>query len=191
MKKTLLIDNFDSFTFNLVQYVGELGGNPQVFRNNEISLLEVQRLKPSHIILSPGPGHPANKKYFGVCRDIIKNIHDIPLLGVCLGMQGIILEFGGNIIPAENILHGKTCNISHDGQEIFAHMSNPFKAMRYHSLLTEKATLPKCFRLSAQTSDGEIMAVSHTNLPFFGVQFHPESIGTPEGKKIIENFLSL
>lgn len=193
MKKTLIIDNFDSFVFNLVQYVGELEGNPVVFRNNEISLAEAKELSPTHIIISPGPGHPANSEYFGVCGEIIREMGtEIPLLGVCLGHQGIVTEFGGKVVSAPEIMHGKTSQVHHNQKGIFRDIETPLQVMRYHSLIAEKESFPSCLTVSATTEEkGLIMGLQHKEYPLYGIQFHPESIGTPQGKYIIRNFLEL
>ncbi|MEI7510859.1 MAG: aminodeoxychorismate/anthranilate synthase component II [Candidatus Peregrinibacteria bacterium] len=189
---TLVIDNFDSFVFNLVQYIGELGGNPQVFRNNEITLKEIRDLNPSHILLSPGPGNPEDPAYFGICADAIKELgKTIPLLGVCLGHQGIGSVFGAKVVPAPTIMHGKTSLCTHDEKGVFKNLSNPLRAMRYHSLCISPKTLPECLEISATSEDGTIMGVRHKTYPIHGIQFHPESIGTPEGKKLIQNFLDM
>jgi len=191
MKKILVIDNYDSFVYNLVQYIGELGADPLVYRNDRISLEEAERIKPDGIILSPGPGTPEDIKYFGVCSAIIKRIGSrIPILGVCLGHQGIIHSFGGRINRANNIMHGKTSMIEHDGKGILKGIKNPFRATRYHSLVGDRSTLPSCLKITAESlDDKEIMGVRHISYPIEGVQFHPESILTENGKKIIENFL--
>ncbi|MEM3382490.1 MAG: aminodeoxychorismate/anthranilate synthase component II [Nitrososphaerales archaeon] len=189
--KILIIDNYDSFVYNLVQYVGELGANPIVYRNDQISLEKINKLKPDGIILSPGPGTPEDIKYFGVCSLIIKQLGcNIPILGICLGHQGIIHSFGGRIIRASNIMHGKTSMIKHDESGVFKGIKNPFKATRYHSLVGDKLTLPSCLKVTAVSlDDHEIMGVRHVSYPIEGLQFHPESILTDNGKKIIENFL--
>ena len=190
--KTLVIDNYDSFVFNLVQYIGELGGNPTVFRNDEITLQEAIDFKPTHIIISPGPGHPADENYFGVSAQIIKTMgKTIPLFGVCLGHQGITHVFGGDVIKAPNIMHGKTSEMIHDQTGLFENISSPCTAMRYHSLVSDPKTFPTCLHITAQTDDGIIMALQHSQFPIYGVQFHPESIGSPEGKQMIQNFLAL
>ncbi len=189
---TLVIDNFDSFVFNLVQYIGELGGNPKVIRNNEMTFSEIQNLNPTHIVISPGPGNPEEQEYFGVCAEVIAKLgKTIPLLGVCLGHQGIGSVFGGKIIPAPNIMHGKTSLCTHDGKGILKDIINPLRAMRYHSLCVDPQTLPECLEVSAISEDGTLMGIRHKKYPIHGIQFHPESIGTPGGKKIIENFLSI
>ncbi|EKD94036.1 MAG: Para-aminobenzoate/anthranilate synthase glutamine amidotransferasecomponent II [uncultured bacterium] len=190
--KTLLIDNYDSFTYNLYQYIGELGGNPIVKKNDEVNREAVEKLSPTHIVLSPGPGTPEKDSDFGICQEVILTLgKHIPLLGVCLGHQGIVYAFGGKIIPAPEVRHGKTSAIQHDGKTIFTGIANPFTAMRYHSLLADRTTLPDCLEISAVTEDELIMGVRHKTYPIEGIQFHPESIGTHEGKKILKNFLSL
>ena len=190
--KTLLIDNYDSFTYNLYQYIGELGGNPIVKKNDEVNREAVEKLSPTHIVLSPGPGTPEKDSDFGICQEVILTLgKHIPLLGVCLGHQGIVYAFGGKIIPAPEVRHGKTSAIQHDGKTIFTGIANPFTAMRYHSLLADSTTLPDCLEISAVTEDELIMGVRHKTYPIEGIQFHPESIGTHEGKKILKNFLSL
>ncbi|MFC1753618.1 anthranilate synthase component II [Thermoproteota archaeon] len=191
--KTLLIDNYDSFVYNLVQQVGEFGSEPQVYRNNKITLKEINKLNPDNIIISPGPGTPSEKKYFGICSDIIRNLSPIlPILGVCLGHQGIIHGYGGNIIKAGRLMHGKVSLIKHDGEGIFEGLNNPFVATRYHSLVGERSTIPKELKISANSEDdNEVMAVKHVKYPVNGIQFHPESILTKEGGKLIRNFLKM
>lgn len=191
--KALIIDNYDSFTYNLYQYIGELKAKPIVFRNDEIDIEKIKKnIKPSHIILSPGPGSPENERDFGVCRDIILKLgKKIPILGVCLGHQGIIYYFGGRIIRAPQIVHGKTSLIRHNSKGIFKGLPNPIKAMRYHSLIGEKKTMPQCLEITAQTNDGLVMAVQHKKRPIYGIQFHPESFATLNGKDILKNFLNL
>jgi anthranilate synthase component 2 len=190
MLKTLVIDNFDSFVFNLVQYIGEMKGNPIVFRNNEISLEKIRKLSPTHIVISPGPGHPGNTKYFGICGKVIRIFgKTTPLLGVCLGHQGITTEFGGKVVFAPQIMHGKTSQIFHNEQGIFQNIENPLQGMRYHSLISDIDTFPDCLEITAHTEEGDIMGLRHKKYPIYGIQFHPESIGTPEGKKIVKNFL--
>ncbi len=185
----LVIDNFDSFTYNLVQYFGELGEQPLVFRNNAISIDEIRAMKPRHIVISPGPGRPENA---GVSEEIIKTFYkEVPILGVCLGHQAIGHVFGGTIIHAPNLMHGKTSSVFHDGQTVFNQLSNPFPATRYHSLVIEKKSLPNCLLVTAQTEDGVIMGVRHREYPVEGVQFHPESILTEQGKALLENFIKL
>lgn len=189
--KTLVIDNYDSFVFNLVQYIGEFSGNPEVFRNDEISLKKIEEINPSHIVISPGPGNPSDRKYFGICSEIIKKFGvSIPLLGVCLGHQGIAYSFGGKVIQAPKIMHGKQSIIHHDSKGLFKDVPQNLEVMRYHSLCVEKSSLPDCLEISAETDEGIIMGLRHKKHPIEGVQFHPESIGTNEGKKIIKNFLN-
>ncbi|MCP8323014.1 MAG: aminodeoxychorismate/anthranilate synthase component II [Candidatus Methylarchaceae archaeon HK02M2] len=190
--RILIIDNYDSFVYNLVQYVGELGCKPLVYRNDQINFKKVKNLKLDGIVISPGPGTPEDEKYFGNCSSIIKHVgNEIPILGVCLGHQGIIHALGGRIIRATKIMHGKTSMIKHDGYGVFKDIENPFKATRYHSLVGERSTLPNCLKVTAESlDDGEIMGVRHRTYPIEGLQFHPESILTENGKKIISNFLN-
>ncbi len=187
----LIIDNYDSFVYNLAQYVGSLGVEPVVRRNDEVTLQEIRRLSPGRIIISPGPGNPADRKYFGVCRDVLEQISvDVSTLGVCLGNQGIGYTFGAKISRATKVMHGKTSRIVHDGVGIFEGVANPFQATRYHSLVIERQTVPDCLKITAVSQeDAEVMGVRHTRYPIEGVQFHPESIMTPEGMKIVRNFV--
>ncbi|MCA9585647.1 MAG: aminodeoxychorismate/anthranilate synthase component II [Myxococcales bacterium] len=188
--KTLIIDNYDSFTYNLYQYLGELDAGPVVYRNDKISLREACALEPERIVISPGPGNPEDPAYFGVCRDVILELSPtIPTLGVCLGHQGIGAAFGGRVVRAPAIMHGKTSPVLHDGSELFVGMPQPFEAMRYHSLVLDPACVPDCLEVTAKTDDGVIMAIAHREHPIYGVQFHPESIGSPLGRRLIENFL--
>jgi anthranilate synthase component 2 len=189
--KVLIIDNYDSFVYNIVQYLSELGAKSIVYRNDQITVKRALRLKPDRIVISPGPGTPEELRYFGVCPQIIKNISlKVPTLGVCLGHQGIVWTFGGRIVRAKQIMHGKTSMIKHDGDGIFRGVKNPFQATRYHSLVADKHTLPACFKITATAlDDGEIMGVRHKLYPIEGVQFHPESILTEQGKDILRNFL--
>lgn len=189
--KVLLIDNYDSFVYNLVQYVGELGAETVVYRNDQISLQQVKALKPDRIVLSPGPGSPEDERYFGVCKAILQNVsRRVPTLGVCLGHQGIISTFGGKVVSAKKLMHGKTSCIKHNAKGIFKGVRNPFTATRYHSLAGEKDSIPSCLEITAEAlDDGEIMAVRHTRYPIQGVQFHPESILCEDGKLILKNFL--
>jgi anthranilate synthase/aminodeoxychorismate synthase-like glutamine amidotransferase len=185
----LMIDNYDSFTYNVVQYLGELGARVEVRRNDEVSVDEIRAMKPDQIVISPGPCTPNEA---GVSVDVIRQFGgEIPLLGVCLGHQCIGAAFGGRIVRAERLMHGKTSPICHDGRTIFATLSNPFDATRYHSLLIERTSLPDCLELSAWTKEGEIMGVRHREYLLEGIQFHPESILTVEGKKLLKNFLDL
>ena len=189
--KVLVIDNYDSFVYNLVQYIGELGAQTVVYRNNEITLEEVAKLKPDRIVISPGPGTPEDEKYFGVCTAILRNFSpNIPTLGVCLGHQGIIHAYGGKIVHAKKLMHGKTCVIKHYQKDLFKGVRNPFNATRYHSLAGERDSIPSCLQITAEaTDDGEIMGIRHIKYPIYGVQFHPESILCEDGKVIIKNFL--
>jgi para-aminobenzoate synthetase component 2 len=185
----LVIDNYDSFTYNLVQYLGELGHEPVVYRNNKITVDEITQLKPDHILISPGPCTPNEA---GVSLDVIQAFAGkIPILGVCLGHQSIAQVFGGNVIRAEKLMHGKTSQIQHDGKTIFQGLPNPFTATRYHSLIVERESFPDVLEITAETEDGEIMALRHKHYPIEGVQFHPESIITEQGRELLGNFLKL
>ena len=189
--KVLIVDNFDSFVYNLAQYVGRLGAEPVVRRNDAVELKEVSRMNPDRIIISPGPGRPDEKRYFGVSLDILKNVSPrTPTLGVCLGHQGIAYAFGGAIAPAKHLMHGKTSIIKHDGTGLFKGVQNPLRATRYHSLVCKRERFPDCLEETATSiDDGEIMGLRHRTYPIYGVQFHPESILTSEGIKILRNFL--
>jgi len=189
--KVVVIDNYDSFVYNLVQYVGEQGAETVVFRNDQVSLKRLAELKPDRIVISPGPGTPEDERYFGVCTKILRSLsQNVPTLGVCLGHQGIINAYGGRIVHAKRLMHGKTCMINHDGRSIFRGVRNPLTATRYHSLAGERCSIPSCLEISAEClDDGEIMAVRHVKFPIEGVQFHPESILCEDGKIIIKNFL--
>jgi anthranilate synthase component II len=189
--KVVVIDNYDSFVYNLVQYIGELGAEVIVYRNDKTSLEEIIKQKPDRIVISPGPGTPEDEKYFGVCTAILRSLSPItPTLGVCLGHQGIIYAFGGKVIHAKKLMHGKTSKIKHDQKGIFKGVRNPFNATRYHSLAGERYSIPACLQITAESiEDGEIMAVRHVEYPIYGVQFHPESILCEDGKLIIKNFL--
>ena len=184
----LVIDNYDSFTYNLVQYLGELGAEMKVFRNDEITLEEIENeLKPEKILISPGPGTPDDS---GISLDILRNLGEkVPILGVCLGHQAIGQVFGGKVIRAPEPVHGKPVEICHDGKTIFAGLTYRFRAARYHSLVVERESLPDCLEISATSPDGLIMALRHKTHKIEGVQFHPESILTNEGKKLLQNFL--
>ena len=189
--KVLVIDNYDSFVYNLVQYLGELGGEPVVYRNDQITLQQAMALNPKRIVISPGPGTPEEAHYFGVCSAILQQMScKIPTLGVCLGNQGIIYAFGGKIVQAKRLMHGKTSKIKHDGEGIFEGVKNPFTATRYHSLVGDRSSIPSCLEITAESmDDSEVMGVRHINYPITGIQFHPESILCEDGKKIIKNFL--
>jgi len=184
-----MIDNYDSFTYNLVQYLGELGADIRVFRNDKITVREIEKLGPERIVISPGPCTP---KEAGVSIEVVKHFAGkTPVLGVCLGHQSIGAAFGGNIIRAPRLMHGKTSLIYHDGETVFKGLPNPFEATRYHSLLIERETLPDCLYITAWTDAGEIMGVRHKEYIIEGVQFHPESILTAVGKDLLRNFLKL
>ena len=185
----LMIDNYDSFTYNLVQYLGELGADIKVYRNDETTADEVERLSPERIVISPGPCTPREA---GVSNDIIQRFTGrVPLLGVCLGHQCMGHVFGGEVVRAARLMHGKTSMIQHDGKTIFQGLPNPFEATRYHSLIIRRETLPDCLEITAETDEGEIMGVRHKEHKVEGVQFHPESILTKCGKDLLRNFLAL
>jgi anthranilate synthase/aminodeoxychorismate synthase-like glutamine amidotransferase len=185
----LVIDNYDSFTYNLVQYFGELGQEPYVRRNDEITIEEIESLNPERIIISPGPCTPNEA---GVSCAVIEHFGPKkPILGVCLGHQSIGQVYGGEVVRAGRLMHGKTSPILHHGENVFAGLPSPFEATRYHSLLVKRETLPDCLKITAETAEGEIMGLAHRELPVYGVQFHPESILTSEGKRLLGNFLTL
>jgi anthranilate synthase/aminodeoxychorismate synthase-like glutamine amidotransferase len=185
----LVIDNYDSFTYNLVQYLGELGEELQVHRNDKIEVAEIEALKPSRIVISPGPGTPDQA---GISLDVVKFFSGkVPILGVCLGHQAIGQAFGGKVVRAPYLMHGKTSEVCHDNRTIFKGLPYRFPATRYHSLIVERKSLPKCLEVSATTTDGLIMGLRHKEYPVEGVQFHPESIMTHEGKQLLANFLGL
>lgn len=184
----IMIDNYDSFTYNLVQFVGELGEELQVYRNDKITIEEIERLSPDYLMISPGPCTPNEA---GISMQAIRHFAGkIPILGVCLGHQSIGQVFGGNVIRAERLMHGKTSEVFHDGKTIFRDIPSPFTAARYHSLIVEAETLPDELEVTARTAEGEIMAVRHRRYPIEGVQFHPESIITQHGKQLLRNFLT-
>lgn len=185
----LVIDNYDSFTFNLVQYLGELGADLKVVRNDMITLEDAVALAPERVLVSPGPCTPTEA---GVSCEIIEHFGPrVPVFGVCLGHQSVGQVYGGNVVRADRLMHGKTSPIQHDGTGLFSGMPNPFAATRYHSLLVERSSLPACLRITAETEQGEIMGLQHTDYPVHGVQFHPESILTEQGMTIVRNFLEL
>jgi anthranilate synthase/aminodeoxychorismate synthase-like glutamine amidotransferase len=183
----LIIDNYDSFTYNLVQYFGELGADMRVFRNDAVSVDEVRAMKPERICISPGPCTPNEA---GISCDVIREFGaSTPILGVCLGHQSIGQVYGGDVVRADRLMHGKTSPIHHKGQSVFVGMPDPFEATRYHSLIVKRETLPDCLDITAWTEEGEIMGLMHKQHPVHGVQFHPESILTQDGKRLLENFL--
>jgi len=183
----LLIDNYDSFVYNLVQYLGELGEDPVVYRNDAISTDEIRALVPSHIVISPGPCTPLQA---GVSNEVVRTFsREIPILGVCLGHQAIGHVFGGKVVRAARLMHGKTSMVHHDGRSVFSGLPSPFEATRYHSLVIERETMPDCLAITAETDMGEVMAIRHRGLPVEGVQFHPEAILTEHGHRMLRNFL--
>jgi len=191
LEMILLIDNYDSFTYNLYQLVGQLENNVIVKRNDEITITEIKELNPDQIIISPGPGNPKNKRDFGICSQIISELgEEIPILGVCLGHQGIFTTFGGEITTTEPV-HGKTSEIFHNGENIFHGIKNPLAAARYHSLLCNDETIPDCIEIIAKSSEGMIMGIKHQTKPIIGLQFHPESIGTHKGLILLKNFIGM
>jgi len=182
-----VIDNYDSFVYNIVQYLGEMGECVKVFRNDKISVQEIKKMQPRAIVLSPGPCTPDDA---GICVEVAQTLgKDIPTMGVCLGHQSIAVAFGGTVKRAKQVVHGKVSNIFHSNKKIFQGLPDPFPATRYHSLIVEKESLPDCFEITSWTDDDLIMGISHKTYPIHGVQFHPESILTPEGKKLLKNFL--
>lgn len=189
--RTLIIDNYDSFTFNLYQLIGVCGGNPLVIANDQLNINEIAKINPTHIVLSPGPGTVLKEKDFGISMEVIPKFHQThPILGVCLGHQGIAKAFGGEIITAPTIKHGKTSPIEHNQKDLFKNISNPFLGMRYHSLCVADTNFPPELIVSARSLDDDvIMGISHRQYPLFGIQFHPESFLTPVGETIIKNFL--
>lgn len=185
----IMIDNYDSFTYNLYQYIGTLNPDIEVYRNDKITVDEVLAKNPSHIIISPGPGYPADA---GICVDLIKKAGDIPILGVCLGHQAICEAFGGKIVHAPQIMHGKSDTVSIDENcRLFKGLGNECVCGRYHSLAAQNETIPDCLRVTAKSSDGCIMGIEHKERPVYGIQFHPESVLTPQGMTILENFLQI
>ncbi len=185
----LMIDNYDSFTFNLVQYLGQLGCDVLVHRNDEITIEEIETMSPEAIFLSPGPCTP---KEAGVTVEVIRKFHEtVPIMGICLGHQALGYAFGADIVRAGRLMHGKTSPVLHDGRTIFKGLPNPLTAGRYHSLLVDRETLPPCLEVSAETEEGEIMGLRHRDYPVEGVQFHPESVLTPNGKRLLKNFLGI
>jgi anthranilate synthase component 2 len=186
---TLIVDNYDSFTWNLFQLFGGLGAEPRVVRNDEMTIEDVRRLAPTHIVLSPGPGRPDDAARIGVCRAILEQDLGIPVLGVCLGHQAIVCTTGGRVVSAARLMHGKTSLVEHEGDGILRELPRPFEAMRYHSLTADPSSIPEQLAVTAWCKDGTIMAVRHRRRPIFGVQFHPESIGTAWGPALCRSFL--
>jgi len=185
----LMIDNYDSFTYNLVQYLRELGEEVEVYRNDKISLEEIEKLAPALLVVSPGPCTPNDA---GISVDVIKHFAGkLPILGVCLGHQSIGQAFGGKVVRADRLMHGKTSPVFHDNRELFVGLPDPFDATRYHSLLVERSSLPECLEITAWTAEGEIMGLRHRDLPVWGMQFHPESILTVSGMDMLKNFLEM
>jgi anthranilate synthase/aminodeoxychorismate synthase-like glutamine amidotransferase len=185
----LVIDNYDSFTYNLVQYLGELGQHVRVVRNDEVSVEDIERISPEYIIISPGPCTPNEA---GISLDVVRHLAGkIPILGVCLGHQAIGQAFGGKVIRAKEVVHGRTSRVFHDDKGLFAGLPNPFEATRYHSLVVERSSLPDCLEITAKTWDEEVMGLRHKSMPVEGVQFHPESFLTKVGKDLLRNFLRL
>jgi len=189
--KVVMIDNYDSFTYNLVQYLGECGADVTTYRNDQVDVNTIQSLNPDRLVISPGPGNPGNNPgCLGVGMDALKSISkDVPTLGVCLGCQGIGALFGASIISAKHLMHGKSSTIKHDGKGVFFNLQNPLKIARYHSLALDIDTIPDELKITTQTEDGEVMGVRHRDYPIEGVQFHPESILTEQGLQMIQNFL--
>ncbi|WP_353151896.1 aminodeoxychorismate/anthranilate synthase component II [Pollutimonas bauzanensis] len=185
----LMLDNYDSFTYNLVQYFGELGENVEVRRNDQVSVADIVAMKPERICVSPGPCSPAEA---GISIELIQHFAGkLPILGVCLGHQAIGAAYGGNIIRAQQIMHGKVSDITHTGTDVFSGLPSPFVVTRYHSLAVERKTLPECLEITAETADGEIMGLRHKTLPVYGVQFHPESVLSEHGHALLKNFLNV
>ena len=191
--KILVIDNYDSFVYNIAQLLGELKTEPTVLRNDSITLQDVVKMNPDAIVISPGPGHPADRRYFGICTDIITELGpSVPILGVCLGHQGIVHAFGGKVINAGKIRHGKTSLIQHTVDRLFEGVANPFVATRYHSLVADQTTVPPSLQIIARAlDDGEIMGIRHKQYLIEGVQFHPESVLTGQGRRMLLNFISM
>ena len=187
--RVLMIDNYDSFTYNLVQYLGSLGADVEVRRNDEVTVEEIKGMSPDAIVISPGPCTPMEA---GVSVDVVRSFYkEIPILGVCLGHQSIGVAFGGKIVRAKRLMHGKTSQIFHDGSDIFEGLPNPFTAVRYHSLVVEEKSLPDVLKITARSEDGEIMGIKHVEYPVFGVQFHPESVLSEHGLDLLRNFLNI
>jgi anthranilate synthase/aminodeoxychorismate synthase-like glutamine amidotransferase len=192
MVKVLLLDNYDSFTYNLYQYLCKLGAKVQVFKNDEITLDEIKALAFTHIVISPGPGSPHNPLDVGVCSEVIEDMYlSMPILGVCLGCQLISVVFGGKVVGAGEIVHGMRSKVKIDSSKLFEGLDSEIEVMRYHSLMVDEGSLPEVLRVTSSTEDGIIMSLEHNDAPLFGVQFHPESIGTETGHNILKNFLNV
>ena len=191
--RLVVIDNYDSFVYNIVQLLGELTGEmAMVHRNDQVRVEEIVATEPTHLFISPGPGNPEDPAYFGVCTRLIRELGPrIPTLGVCLGHQGIGAAFGGRVVPAPRVMHGKTSRVLHDGTGLFAGLPSPLTAMRYHSLMLDEADLPDCLDVTSRSEDGLVMSIAHREHPIVGVQFHPESIGTEHGTALLANFLAI
>src|SRR5919202_2307457 len=191
--RILVIDNYDSFVYNIAQLLGELKTEPTVLRNNRLTLDDIKRMSPDAIVISPGPGHPADRRYFGICSDIITNLGpSFPILGICLGHQGIFHAFGGKVINAKRIKHGKTSLVKYNSDRLFDGVANPFRATRYHSLVADEGSAPSDLEITARAiDDGEIMGIRHKRYLIEGDQFHPESVLTGEGRRILLNFISM
>jgi anthranilate synthase/aminodeoxychorismate synthase-like glutamine amidotransferase len=195
MKKVLLLDNYDSFTYNLFQYLSELGVQCNVYKNDEVTIDQIKEAEYSHIVISPGPGSPHNSSDVGICSDVISELHEsIPILGVCLGCQLVAVKFGGEVVKSDEIMHGMrsdiSVNLTLQNNKLFEGLGGSFEAMRYHSLIIDEETLPDCLEVTARSKSGLVMATQHKHAPLYGVQFHPESIGTDTGHEILANFLS-
>ncbi len=191
--KILVIDNYDSFVYNIAQLLGELKTEPTVLRNDRLTLEDIMKINPDAIVISPGPGHPGDRRHFGICNDIITNIGpSLPILGICLGHQGIFHAFGGKVINAKRIKHGKTSLVGYNADRLFEGVPNPFRATRYHSLVADENTTPSSLEVTARAvDDGEIMGIRHRKYLIEGVQFHPESVLTGEGRRILLNFITM
>jgi len=185
----IMIDNYDSFTYNLVQYLRELGKPVEVFRNDKVSVSDIQEKEPKGIVISPGPGRPESA---GISLELLDRLSGtLPILGVCLGHQAIATAFGGAVVPAKRLMHGKTSKVNADGKSIYKGIRSPFQAMRYHSLAVSRRSIPQCLTITSEAEDGEIMGIRHCEHPTEGIQFHPESIMTPVGKRLLRNFLRI
>ncbi len=191
MPRVLLIDNYDSFTWNLAHDLGRTGASVHVHRNDQLTLPDIHRLAPTHIVLSPGPGRPERPADFGICGAVLASFPSMPILGVCLGHQGMAWHLGARVVHAPVLMHGKTSAIRHHGKGLFAHQPTPMQVMRYHSLMVDRTSLPAELVVTAETDDGLVMAIAHRSRPWFGVQFHPESVGSPTGPWLTARFLEM